>query len=313
MKISLITTVLNEQKTILPLLQSIEAQSEKPDEVIIVDAGSADGTVKLIKNYQRQSQLKLRLFKKPGNRAVGRNFAVKKAIGQGIAVTDAGCVLDKNWFKFITQPLINHKADVIAGFYRMATSTLFTQCSAPFVGTTSHNINKQSLFLRNKHNFLPSSRSIAFTKDTWAKVGGYPEHLDFAEDLIFAQKLKDSKDIKMLVRPKATVEWTPPKNLFEFFTAIKNYTRGNIQAGYRPHLYKNYLVALRYLLLPIMLVLLPIYLLYTTIKFRRTLRHPLAPNLLFVLQLTADIAVITALLQGVYDSTFPARPRPARN
>ena len=311
MKISLITTVLNEQKTILPLLQSIEAQSEKPDEVIIVDAGSADGTVKLIKNYQRQSQLKLRLFKKPGNRAVGRNFAVKKAIGQGIAVTDAGCVLDKNWFKFITQPLINHKADVIAGFYRMATSTLFTQCSAPFVGTTSHNINKQSLFLRNKHNFLPSSRSIAFTKDTWAKVGGYPEHLDFAEDLVFAQKLRANS--KMVFEPRAIVDWTPPQNIFAFFTAIKNYTLGNIQAGYRPHLYKNYLVVLRYLLLPIMLVLLPIYLLYTTIKFRRTLRHPLAPNLLFVLQLTADIAVITALLQGVYDSTFPARPRPARN
>jgi hypothetical protein len=62
-----------------------------------------------------------------------------------------------------------------------------------------------------------------------------------------------------------------------------------------------------------MLLLLPIYFVYTTIKFRRHLRHPLAPNLLFVLQLTADMAVITALLQGVYDSTFPARPRPTRS
>jgi glycosyltransferase involved in cell wall biosynthesis len=293
-KISLITTVLNEEKTIKSLLQSIEVQTKKPDEIIIVDAGSTDRTVSLIKNFP----LKIKILKKLGNRAVGRNFGIKKAVGQGIAVTDVGCVLDKNWFKRITEPLVLKKADVVAGFYHMNTDTLFTQCSAPFVGITSAD-----------NDFLPSSRSIAFTKKAWAKIGGYPEHLDFAEDLIFARKLKNH----MVFEPQAIVNWTPPKNLFEFFTAIKNYTRGNIQARYRPHLYKNLLVALRYLFLPLMLLLLPIYFVYTTIKFRRHLRHPLAPNLLFVLQLTADMAVITALLQGVYDSTFPARPRPTRS
>ena len=299
MKISLITTVLNEEKTIKSLLQSIKAQSKPPDEVVIVDAGSTDQTVQLIKSFQKQSRLKIRLFHKKGNRAVGRNFAVSKTVGQGIAVTDAGCVLDKNWFKRITKPLILKKTNVVAGFYHMNTDTLFTQCSAPFVGITSV----------DKREFLPSSRSLAFTKPAWAKVGGYPEHLDYAEDLIFAQKLKTN----MVFEPRAWVKWTPPQNLWQFFTAIKNYTLGNIQAGYRPHLYKNYLVALRYLLLPIMIIFMPIYFLYTTIKFRHHLRHPLAPNLLFVLQLTADMAVITALLQGAYDSTFPAHPRPTRN
>ncbi|OGY17611.1 MAG: hypothetical protein A2784_00700 [Candidatus Chisholmbacteria bacterium RIFCSPHIGHO2_01_FULL_48_12] len=299
MKISLITTVLNEEKTIKSLLQSIEVQTKKPDEVVIVDAGSTDNTVQLIKSFQKQSRLKIRLFHKKGNRAIGRNFAITKAVGQGIAVTDAGCVLDKNWFKRITEPLVLKKTDVVAGFYHMNTDTLFTQCSAPFVGITSI----------DKREFIPSSRSLAFTKPVWTKVGGYPEHLDFAEDLIFAQKLKNN----MVFEPRAIVNWTPPQNLLEFFTAIRHYTLGNIQARYWPHLHKNLLVALRYLLLPIMIIFMPIYFLYTTIKFRRHLHHPLAPNLLFVLQLTADIAVITALLQGAYDSTFPARLRPARS
>lgn len=301
MKISLVTTVLNEAKTILPLLQSIEIQSRQPDEIVIVDAGSTDNTVQLIKAWQKQLRLKICLLHKSGNRAVGRNFAVSKAVGQGIAVTDAGCVLNKDWLKLITMPLINKKADAVAGFYRMTTNTLFTQCSAPFVGIMSHNLNKS--------DFLPSSRSIAFTKSAWAKAGGYPENLNYAEDLIFARKLKSN----LLFEPRAIVEWTPPRNLSEFFTAIKNYTRGNIQARYWPHLSKNYLVAIRYVLFPITLILLPVYFLYTTVKFRHHLRHPLAPNLLFVLQLTADMAVITALLQGVYDSIVSARPRPSRN
>src|SRR3989344_5020828 len=101
MKISLIITTLNEQKTILPLLQSIKLQTKKPAEVIIVDAGSEDNTVSLIKQFKNSSQLNLKLFIQKGNRAAGRNYAVKKAVGQGIAVTDAGCVLNKNWLKLI--------------------------------------------------------------------------------------------------------------------------------------------------------------------------------------------------------------------
>ena len=299
MKLSLVITIKNEAKSIPTLLQSIEAQSKLPDEVVIVDAGSTDQTVQLIKRFQKRSKLKIRLFYKQGNRAVGRNFAVNKAVGQGIAVTDAGCVLDKHWLKRITAPL--SKVDAVAGFYRMNTNTLFTQCSAPFVGITSHNLSK---------DFLPSSRSLAFTKTAWVKVGGYPEDLDYAEDLIFARKFRR---LGMYFEPQAIVYWTPPRNLSEFFTAIKNYTRGNIQACYWPHLYKNYLVAIRYVLFPITLILLPVYFLYTTVKFRHHLRHPLAPNLLFVLQLTADMAVIVGLFQGVYDSLVSARPRPSRN
>ena len=39
--------------------------------------------------------------------------------------------------------------------------------------------------------FLPSSRSIAFTKEAWAAVGGYPEWLDYCEDLLFDLALRD--------------------------------------------------------------------------------------------------------------------------
>ena len=33
--------------------------------------------------------------------------------------------------------------------------------------------------------FLPSSRSVAFTKAAWSRAGGYPEWLDYCEDLLF--------------------------------------------------------------------------------------------------------------------------------
>ena len=43
----------------------------------------------------------------------------------------------------------------------------------------------------NPQTFLPSSRSVAFCKTAWEAVGGYPEWLDYSEDLVFDMALKE--------------------------------------------------------------------------------------------------------------------------
>lgn len=304
MKISFVTTVLNEESSILNLLNSLESQTRKPDEVIIVDGGSTDTTLNLIKSFQKKSKINIRVFTQKSNRSRGRNLGVRQSRGQGIAVSDAGCSLDKNWLKLIAQPLIDRKADVVGGFYRMKTNSFFTHCSAPFVGTMSHNIDTK--------NFLPSSRSIAFTKAAWKKIGGYPTHLEFAEDLIFAQKLKNHLEINMIIQPQATVEWTPPKSITQFFTSIKNYTSGNIAAGYTRHLKKNYLVLFRWVIglnlviaaiglnLPLFWLLVNslaiAYLLYPSLKFIKLVKRPIHLVYFALLQITSDLAVVTSLI-----------------
>ena len=76
--ISLICTVKNEEDTTLDWLASLEKQSRLPDEVIIVDGGSTDRTVDLIKEFMRNSKLNIRLIVAPGvNIAQGRNIAIK--------------------------------------------------------------------------------------------------------------------------------------------------------------------------------------------------------------------------------------------
>src|SRR6266704_3477057 len=91
--ISLIITVLNEEKTIGQLLAAISDQTQLADEVIIVDGGSIDRTQLIVSQFaQAHPQLKLRLLQKKGNRSVGRNEAIRRAQNQVIAITDAGCL-----------------------------------------------------------------------------------------------------------------------------------------------------------------------------------------------------------------------------
>ena len=65
MKTSFITTVLNEEKTIEGLLESLNNQTLKPDEIVIVDGGSTDRTIAEIKNHPfgklrtRKSKIKM--------------------------------------------------------------------------------------------------------------------------------------------------------------------------------------------------------------------------------------------------------------
>ena len=68
MKISLITTVLNEEKEIEAFFQSIFLQTRLPDEVVVCDAFSKDGTVRKIKAIVRGQNIKVKVIKKRGIR-----------------------------------------------------------------------------------------------------------------------------------------------------------------------------------------------------------------------------------------------------
>jgi hypothetical protein len=100
--------------------------------------------------------------------------------------------------------------------------------------------------------FLPSSRSIAFLKSSWAMVNGYPEWLDFCEDLIFDLRLRETSG-PFVFAPQALVYFRPRSNLRSFYRQYYQYARGDGKADLwrKRHAirYFTYLVALPLLIL----------------------------------------------------------------
>jgi hypothetical protein len=78
-------------------------------------------------------------------------------------------------------------------------------------------------------SFLPSSRSVAFLKESWAAVGGYPEWLDYCEDLIFDFFLLERHGPFPFV-PEAVVHFRPRGSLRSFFAQYYRYARGDGKA-----------------------------------------------------------------------------------
>src|SRR3972149_1217971 len=224
MRISLITTVLNEESSIENFLDSVTRQSKLPDELIIVDGGSTDNTVRYIRRYTvNLKRIKFRLIVKKGNRSVGRNIAIEKSTGDLIAVTDVGCALDKNWLVNLVSPFKGKSIDVVAGYYKPETHSIFEKCLATYTCVMPDKVDPQ--------NFLPSSRSIAFRKKAWTKVGGYPKEIDTCEDLVFDKKLKKA-GFKFHFAKNAIVYWPQRKNIFQAAKQFLDYATGDGQAFY---------------------------------------------------------------------------------
>ena len=294
-KISLITTVLNEEKTIDTFLDSVAAQTLKPDEVIIVDGGSKDWTVE---KMQRRgvSDINLKIFVEPNaNRSQGRNLGIKKATGDIMAITDAGCILDKDWLMEITKPFNDPKVEVVAGYYRGLAKTVFEKCVIPFCLVMPDKVNPDK--------FYPASRSMAIRKAAFWQAGGFPEEFSDNEDYVFAHKLAENS-IKTFFVQKAIVNWLPRSNLTSFWTMIYRFAKGDAKAGLRKlkvaTIFGRYLILI---ILPIFkvyfLFLFLIYVAWAVFKNYKYVKDLRAFFWLPVLQITADIAVMTGTINGL--------------
>jgi glycosyltransferase involved in cell wall biosynthesis len=274
-KVSVIATVLNEGQAIHRLLESLLAQSLRPDEVVIADGGSTDGTLEALKGWSDSGQLDLKILHVPGaNISQGRNAAILAASHDLVATTDAGVRLEEDWLEALVAPFGKEPpANVVSGWFVADPKTIFETAMGATVLPALSEVDART--------FLPSSRSVAFLRSAWHAVGGYPEWLDYCEDLVFDIRLKERYGVFPFA-PEARVHFRPRSSLKAFFKQYYQYARGDGKADLwrKRHAirYLTYLAAGPLLVVLAALhsawwwfVLLAGILVYTAVPYRRLL------------------------------------------
>ena len=221
--VSVISTVYNEASSIVGLLDSLAAQTHLPDEVVIVDGGSSDDTLGLLQEQAVSGSLPMLILSRPGlNIAAGRNAAIAAACGEIIAVTDAGVRLEPTWLEHLVAPFPEDPApDVVSGFFVADPQSTFEKALGAITLPRLQELDLAA--------FQPSSRSVAFRRAAWELVGGYPEWLDYCEDLVFNFSLRDA-GLRFAVAPAAVAHFRPRPNLRAFFRQYYRYARGDGKA-----------------------------------------------------------------------------------
>ena len=187
MKISIITISLNSEKTILYTLNSVRSQTYKRIEHIIVDGGSIDKTLPLIKK-EKLKNLKL-FIKKKSSIYEALNFGIKKATGKWILILHSNDILnDPNVIYRTTLNLKNedtiYYGDVIY-FRKKNFHKIFRIYTYP-------NYNNSMIF----KGIIPPHTGSFISKKTYKTVGEYGEFYKIAGDFDFFARVTNMKKIK---------------------------------------------------------------------------------------------------------------------
>ena len=223
MNTTVIITVLNEAETIGVLLEALLVQTRPADEIVLVDGGSTDGTASIAREYERRLP-GLRVLEAPGtNISQGRNRGIEMTRNAIIAVTDAGCRPSPDWLAQIVAPLeADSMVGMVSGIVQPDPANHFEAC-----------VGLCSLAHRMKVGntaFFPTARSLAFHRELWAAVAGFPEELDFGEDTAFIIAAT-ATDAHLQVEHAAIVYWRPRRSYGQVIRQFYHYAEGLARAG----------------------------------------------------------------------------------
>jgi glycosyltransferase involved in cell wall biosynthesis len=237
-QVSIIVTILNEVEEVGRLVPSLMGQIPPPAEVVIVDGGSTDGAWERLVDLARchPTLVLIRdescnLKRSPGPIAKGRNVAIAAASSQIIACADAGCTYAPDWLERITAPILAGTSEYALGGSCIdpADPTVWDLASSHFFGV------RLSPAAPTKSC---SARSMAFTKELWRHIGGFPESVFYGEDTLFDLEARGLAKPAFVERAKAL--YRPQYNLRSACRQLASYAVSDGILGVRrARLYRN--------------------------------------------------------------------------
>lgn len=171
--ISVVVPALNEAAYLPNLLEALAVQTRPPDEVIVADAGSTDGTPEIARRYGAR-------VVKGGSPAVGRNAGARVATGDLLLFLDADVVPPPD---FIEHAL----AEFLRKGYDVATARV-----VPWDGNLLERIahDAANLYFILMQSILPYAPGfcILIRRHLHEKIGGFDETLRMSEDIDYVRR-----------------------------------------------------------------------------------------------------------------------------
>ncbi len=226
LRVSLIMPVLNEKDTLHKTLAALTQQTRLPDELVVVDTGSTDGTVEALQAFAQQAPFPVKVIERPGsNIAQARNTAVQAATHPILAATDFGCYPHPRWLENLLKPFADRAEVLVAGgIYRPVDEQGRPSPTAPLWAWAHPEWLYPPLY-------LPPGVSVAFRREAWEAVGGFPEWTSLTgEDTLFDIALKQHGGTWAFV-PDAVVDWVAPKSLIAYAKKMYRWSTGDGESG----------------------------------------------------------------------------------
>jgi len=178
MKISVVIPMYNSEDTIIRALDSIKNQTaiEKIEEIIVVNDGSADNSLEIVKKYSEANK-KLPIIiidKENGGVSSARNSGLKEAKGEWIALLDSDDEWLPNKIELQVNTIQEHpEIDFLGGdIDDRGLKILWRKIE----GIYKANVKDVCL------KMFPQTSTAVFRRSIFEQIGGYDENQSYAED-----------------------------------------------------------------------------------------------------------------------------------
>ncbi len=200
MLFSVVLNIMNEEKHIADLLDSLVIQ-EQPVEIIVIDAASKDRTREIVKRYVDKYPF-VRMYVKPGTRGESTNYGISKARGDVIAFTGGDDIANPNWIKELKK-CFEQGADIVAGRSIM-------------IGLKAwEDLDRVELLHKGFDVSYPSA-NMAFRREVLNEVGGFDTWFLTAEDIDLNYRAVDA-GYHIVYNPDAIIYRRTKSTVYSFF------------------------------------------------------------------------------------------------
>ena len=115
MKLSIVIPCYNESTTIRDIITAVKGADLGEIEIIVVDDGSTDGTRDILRDEIAAQVDRVIFHERNCGKGCAMRTGIAAATGEIVAVQDADLEYDPRELKFVMQPIIEGKADIVYG------------------------------------------------------------------------------------------------------------------------------------------------------------------------------------------------------
>ena len=256
----------NEEKTIVATVKSVLAADYKKLDVIVVDDGSKDGTLAILRKEFADHPRVTILTKENGGKSSALNMGIAEAKGSLLLLLDADTMIEKDAVRLLVPHFKNPKVAAVSGNTRVGNVHNFITRFQRVEYIRDFNLMKNGMSRYNAQPVVPGALGM-WRKAAILECGGY-SHDTLGEDRDLSMALL-KKGYKTEFEPLAFSETEAPDNLKNFVRQRFRWTYSTLQCE------KKYLgctfnpakKGLGLLLMPDLLVFQTILPLVTTVGF----------------------------------------------
>jgi len=225
-KISVVLACYNEERYIINAIKTVQDMDYPQDltEILIVDGGSTDNTLKIVSEYAEKYK-NIKLYHNPRKISpVAFNIGIVNATGDYIILMSAHSKYKPNYFKILTEKIIELAADLVGG-YSITKTITDTKVSNAIVKVIMNKFGLGGAKMRTGISKIEQVDTVTgmFRKSVFDKVGLFNERLVRNQDIELSKRITASGG-KIFIIPDVNFIYYARDNYKDLW--INNYRNG---------------------------------------------------------------------------------------